>query len=160
MSRPVLSQFALLERIYFDRAARSLFDMKTAQARAEEITEQVTQHSDEGQIQVWESPQQLRECAQLNDTADQLQQVFMSSVHYQQRAARRAVVHSLLVAVRAYLVHIHVTYREQLEKLFSVVPRENAPPLLARCSVLSLCSASNAPSVVFVYTTSQVALRE
>lgn len=52
-----------------------------------------------------------------------------------------------------------LTYREQLRDLFAVfvVANENALPMLARCSVLSLCSASNAPSVARVHTTSQVA---
>jgi hypothetical protein len=51
-----------------------------------------------------------------------------------------------------------LTYREQLRDLFAVfvTAKENAPPLLARCSVLSLCSASNAPSVARVHTTMQV----
>jgi hypothetical protein len=51
-----------------------------------------------------------------------------------------------------------LTYREQLRDLFAVfvIAKENTPPLLARCSVLSLCSASNAPSVTRVATTSQV----
>lgn len=55
--------------------------------------------------------------------------------------------------------HTCLTYREQLRDLFAVfvVANENAPPMLARCSVLSLCSASNAPSVARVHTTSQVA---
>jgi hypothetical protein len=54
--------------------------------------------------------------------------------------------------------HTCLTYREQLRDLFAVfvVANENAPPLLARCSVLSLCSASNAPSVARVATTPQV----
>jgi hypothetical protein len=60
--------------------------------------------------------------------------------------------------IETHSAHTCLTYREQLRDLFAVfvTAKENAPPLLARCSVLSLCSASNAPSVAFVHTTSQV----
>ena len=71
---------------------------------------------------------------------------------------QRAHVAYCAARLDTHSAHTCLTYREQLRDLFAVfvVANENAPPLLARCSVLSLCSASNAPSVARVHTTSQV----
>lgn len=76
---------------------------------------------------------------------------------------KKQKAHAAYCSARAktHNTHTALTYREQLRDLFSifVIANETAPPMLARCSVLSLCSASNAPSGSRVHMTTQV-LRE
>ena len=71
---------------------------------------------------------------------------------------QRAHVAYCSARIETHNARVCLTYREQLRDLFAVfvITKENTPPLLARCSVLSLCSASNAPSVARVHTTMQV----
>ena len=161
MSRPCSSQFALLARIYDNRATQFLHLMQTEEKHADELAQQATHTTDEGTVQVWTSPQQLRECSRAHDRAHDAQQLFMLSVMFQQRANWRAVVQSRLVALRTRIERVCLTYREQLHDLFTVsvlFTDVNPPPLLARCSVLSLCRASNAPS--FVHASKQVRHRK
>lgn len=158
MSGACSSQFALLQRIHGDMAARSLAAMTAATDRADAIRQQVTTTAPGEYTQTWESPAQLRECSEAHKAADMAQQSFMQAVMYQQRATCRAVVQAAWVSLRGRVARAVVTYREQLRDLAAlVVPaNENAPPLLARRSVLSLCSASNAPGLSCVPMTWQV----
>jgi hypothetical protein len=164
MSRAFPSQFVLLQRIYDAGSADYLNKQNTHSARADELTKQRTQKTDQGVFTSWESPQQLRECSQQHELADEYHRLFMVSIYYRQRATLRAYAHALLCSVRNGK-KLFLTVLRMFQQLADLCSRsavafmrsnENAPPQFPGCSVLSLCHASNAPGVSRVAMTRQV----
>lgn len=145
------SPASVLERIYDKGSADYLNRANTHHARASELTTARTRTTDEGVAIHYESPQQLRECAHENELAEHCHALFMTSIHWRNRALWKSYRHAQLCEIRnRHTVTTRVITLAEVAQTFTTrekLSRDHAPPGELSRPVLSLCHASNAPGL-------------
>lgn len=157
MSVAFPSQASVLERIYEQGSADYLdrANTHTRNATAKQRAHTTPEPDGDGFLIKWESAQQLRDCVQEHELAEQCHQLFMRTVYWRNRALLKAYCHAQLCAMRSkHAMKTPVMTLAEVTQTFTTrakLCRDHSPPGEVSRPVLSLCHASNAPGLTPVH---------
>jgi hypothetical protein len=151
MSQAFPSRYAVLGRIYEKGSDDYINRANAHKERATELSEARTVRTDHEVSTLWESPQQLHECAHEHDLADECYSLFMNCVYWCNRSLMQSYSHARLCEIRnKNTVSKTVLTLAEVAQFHSRHPklcRDHSPPGEVSRSVLSSCHASNAPGL-------------